>query len=114
MTHLPLLTRVLRDPPAMAALDAPGWELLLRQAGAADLGATLALLAEEHGLLAALPARVQRRLSWSRTAWERLTQAVRFEVDQVQRALAGTGASSVSGGASASTPAVCRPSSTRW
>jgi hypothetical protein len=75
----------------MAALDAPAWELLLRQAGAADLGATLALLAEEYGVLAALPARVQRRLAWSRTAWERHTQAVRFEVQQVQRALAETG-----------------------
>ncbi|KQQ87056.1 nucleotidyltransferase family protein [Massilia sp. Leaf139] len=91
MTALPLLTRVLRDPPSMAALDAPGWELLLRQAGAADMGATLSLLAEEHGLLAALPARVQRRLAWSRTAWERHTQAVRFEVQQVQRALHTTG-----------------------
>lgn len=91
MTALPLLTRVLRDQPSMAALDAPGWELLLRQAGAADMGATLSLLAEEHGLLAALPARVQRRLAWSRTAWERHTQAVRFEVQQVQRALHTTG-----------------------
>ena len=91
MRTLPLLTRVLREPASMAAFDAPRWELLLRQAGAADLGATLALLAEEHGVLAALPARVQRRLAWSRTAWERHTQAVRFEVQQVQRALADTG-----------------------
>jgi hypothetical protein len=91
MNALPLLTRVLRTPQAMAALDAPAWELLLRQAGAARLGATLALLAEEHGVLAALPARVQRRLGWERTVWERHGQAVRFEVGQVQHALAGTG-----------------------
>jgi hypothetical protein len=91
MKDLPLLTAVLRDPQSMATLDAPRWELLLRQAGVADLGATLALLAQEHGLLAALPARVQRRLGWARTAWERHAQAVHFEVEQVRRALLGTG-----------------------
>jgi hypothetical protein len=88
---LPLLTRVLRTPQSMAALDAPAWELVLRQAGAADLGATLALLAEEHGVFKTLPARVQRRLGWERTAWERHGQAVRFETRQVRHALLGTG-----------------------
>lgn len=63
MNNLLLLTNVLRDPPSMATLDAPGSELLLRQAGAAGLGATLALLAAEAGLLAGLPERVQRRLA---------------------------------------------------
>jgi hypothetical protein len=91
MNALPLLVQVLRSPPSMAALDAGGWEMLLRQAGAADLGATLALLAEEHGLWDSLPPRVRRRLGWARTLWERHTQAVRFEVQQVQRALRGTG-----------------------
>jgi hypothetical protein len=91
MNSLPLLTRVLRTPPSMAALDAPAWELLLRQAVAADLGATLALLAEEHGILNTLPPRVQRRLGWERRAWERHGQAVRFETRQVRHALLGTG-----------------------
>lgn len=91
MKALPLLTHVLRDPPSMAALDAPGWELLLRQAGAADLGATLALLAAEHDLLPRLPPPVRRRLAWSRTAWERHTQAVAFEVQRVRSALLPTG-----------------------
>jgi hypothetical protein len=91
MNGLPLLTRVLRSPSSMAALDAPAWELVLRQAVAADLGATLALLAEEYGVLATLPARVQRRLGWERRAWERHGQAVRFETQQVRRALLGTG-----------------------
>jgi hypothetical protein len=91
MNSLPLLTRVLRTPPSMAALDAPAWELLLRQAVAADLGATLALLAEEHVILNTLPPRVQRRLGWERRAWERHGQAVRFETRQVRHALLGTG-----------------------
>ena len=91
MKRMPLLTRVLRTPASMAALDAPAWELVLRQAVSADLGATLALLAEEHGMLHTLPARVQRRLGWERRAWERHGQAVRFEIGQVRRALQGTG-----------------------
>ena len=91
MRALPLLTRVLRAPESMRTLDAGAWELLLRQAGDADLGATLALLADEHGFLAQLAAPVRRRLGWARTAWERHAQAVRFEVQQVRRALAGTG-----------------------
>jgi len=91
MSSLPLLTQMLRTPPSMASLGAPEWELLLRQAVAADLGATLALLAEEHGLLDGLPPRVQRRLGWERTAWERHNQAVRFELRQVRRALQSTG-----------------------
>ena len=91
MKSLPLLTRVLRTPQSMAQLGAPEWELLLRQAVAADLGATLALLADEYGLLDGLPPRVQRRLGWERTAWQRHGQAVRFELQQVRRALRDTG-----------------------
>jgi Uncharacterised nucleotidyltransferase len=91
MTALPLLTRVLRQPPSMAQLGAPEWELLLRQAVATDMGATLALLAEEHGLLQALPAQVRRRLDWERTGWRRHGQAVRFELRQVQHALRTSG-----------------------
>ena len=91
MKALPLLLRVLREPAAMAALGEPDWDLLLRQASAARLGATLGLLAAEHGVLAALPMRAQRRLGWERTVWERHLNAVRFELRQVRRALADTG-----------------------
>jgi hypothetical protein len=86
-----LLMQVLRAPDRMAGLDAPGWEMLLRQAGAADLGASLCLLAEEHGLMGGLPAPVRRRLGWARSVWERHSQAVHFELGQVRRALGGTG-----------------------
>lgn len=87
----PLLLRALREPAAMAAFGERDWDLLLRQASAANLGATLGLLAEEHGVLAALPARARRRLGWERTVWERHLRAVRFELRQVRRALATTG-----------------------
>ncbi|WP_229507798.1 hypothetical protein [Massilia sp. Dwa41.01b] len=68
MRPLPLLVEVLRTPARMAALDGPGWELLLRQARAAGMGATLCLLAEEHGMADALPPLAWRRLCWDRTA----------------------------------------------
>lgn len=86
-----LLPRALREPAAMAAFGERDWDLLLRQASAANLGATLGLLAEEHGVLMALPARARRRLGWERTVWERHLRAVRFELGQVRRALATTG-----------------------
>jgi hypothetical protein len=65
-----LLMQVLRAPDRMAGLDAPEWDLLLRQAGAANLGASLCLLAEEHGLLGGLPApaRAAARLGAQRLA----------------------------------------------
>lgn len=91
MKALPLLLRALREPAAMARFSERDWDLLLRQASAAKLGATLGLLAEEHGVLAALPARAARRLGWERTVWERHLRAVRFELRQVRRALADTG-----------------------
>lgn len=91
MTTLPLLLRALREPAAMAGFGERDWDLLLRQASAARLGATLGLLAEQHGVLAALPLRARRRLGWERTLWERHLRAVRFELRQVQRALAETG-----------------------
>ncbi|MGX4641079.1 nucleotidyltransferase domain-containing protein [Massilia sp. SYSU DXS3249] len=88
---LPLLVQVLRHPACMATLEASEWELLLRQAGAAGLTATLCVLAEEQGLFETLPPAARRRLGWARTVWERHVQAVRFEIRQIKRALAGTG-----------------------
>lgn len=87
----PLLVQVLRRPERMATLGAPAWEMLLRQAGAAGLAATLCLLAEEHGLADTLPPAARRRLGWARTVWERHVQAVHFELKQVRRALSDTG-----------------------
>lgn len=88
---LPLLIEVLRRPACMATLGAPEWEMLLRQAGAAGLAATLCQLVEEYGMADSVPPGARRRLGWARTAWERHVQAVHFELKQVRRALAGTG-----------------------
>jgi hypothetical protein len=86
----PLLT-VLRTPASMASLDLAGWDLLLRQADSSDLGAVLLILAEEQGVLAALPAEVGERLEWTRLPAQRHRQAVAWEVTQIARALAPLG-----------------------
>jgi hypothetical protein len=91
VTTLALLVRVLRQPQQMATLALPEWDLLLRQAKAADLDASLFWLAEENGLLERVPAEARRHLDWARTVAERHLRAVRFEVAQIGQALAGTG-----------------------
>ncbi len=48
MNAVPLLIAVLREPERMAGLPLARWELLLRQALAANLTASLYCLAEEH------------------------------------------------------------------
>lgn len=85
---VPPLLMVLRAPASMAALDLAQWDLLLRQAERSDLGAVLLCLAEEHGLLAALPAQVIERLEWTRLPARRHRQAVAWEVAQIVRTLA--------------------------
>ncbi len=87
----PLLVRVLRDPATMAALALPDWDLLLRQALAANLTATLAAIAHEHGLFDAIPAQPRRHLAWADTLARRHGEGVRWEVDRIGAALAATG-----------------------
>jgi hypothetical protein len=84
---VPSLLTVLRTPAAMASLGLAQWDLVLRQAERSDLSATLLVLAEEQGILAALPAPVRERLEWTRLAARRHEQAVAWEVSQIARAL---------------------------
>jgi hypothetical protein len=86
-----LLVAVLREPALLATLPLPGWELLLRQAGAANLTLTLRQLVVDHGLLEAVPAQPRAHLEWVRVIGERHGSAVRFEVAQIARALEDTG-----------------------
>jgi hypothetical protein len=86
-----LLLEVLRAPQTMGGLDLAGWELLLCQAGAANLSATLSWLSEEEGLAERIPPAARRHLDWARTVEARHRQAVRFEVRQIQRALGALG-----------------------
>jgi hypothetical protein len=84
-----LLLEILRAPQTMGELELADWDLLLRQAGAANLTATLAWLAEEAAVDQRIPASARRHLDWARILEKRHRQAVRFEVVEIQRALAG-------------------------
>lgn len=88
MKTLPLLVRVLRAPATMARLTLPEWDLLLRQATAANVTVSLYYLAEEGGLLAQIPAQPREHLLWARALGERHRQAVCFEVANIRAALA--------------------------
>jgi hypothetical protein len=85
---MPLLSTVLRTPAAMASLDLAQWDLLLRQAERSDMSATLLDLAEEQGVLAALPAPAREQLEWTRLPARRHSQAVAWEVAQIASTLA--------------------------
>ena len=84
---LPLLIEVLRQPARMAQLALAEWELLLRQALAANLTASLYCLAEEQGLLDALPAQPRRHLDWAGVLLRRHADGVRWEVARIAAAL---------------------------
>jgi len=86
------LLGMLREPARMATLELAGWDLLLRQAGAAGLLARLALQAEALGLNDDLPEPVRPHLTAARTVAAKQRQAVRWEARRVARALAGIGA----------------------
>ncbi|VXC19662.1 nucleotidyltransferase family protein [Massilia sp. 9I] len=85
----PLLVEVLREPGQVRSLDAAGWDLLLRQAGHADLLATLGILLEEAGLREAISAAAREHFAWAAVLLERHRRALRFEVDRIGQALAG-------------------------
>ena len=91
MSALPLLVRVLRDPALMAGLALAEWDLLLRQALAANLTASLYCLADEQGLLAQAPPQPRRHLEWAGTLLCRHGNAVRFEVARIGAALNALG-----------------------
>ena len=86
---LPLLVQALREPRQLAAFTLSEWDLLLRQAAVANLTAALCYVADEAGLLDHIAPQAREHLEWARTVGERHRQAVRFEVGEIGRALAG-------------------------
>ncbi|MES2018680.1 MAG: nucleotidyltransferase family protein [Pseudomonadota bacterium] len=91
MNALPLLIEVLREPARMGALPLARWELLLRQALAANLTASLYCLADEHALLASIPAQPRRHLEWAGALMRRHADGVRWEVARISVALDALG-----------------------
>jgi len=86
---LSLLVRVLRAPRTAARLDLAGWDLLLRQAGNANLLVSLLYLLEDDGLLDAVPAAPRAHLEWARLAAASHARSVRHEVACIAAALRG-------------------------
>ena len=84
-----VLIDVLRDPAQLRVLALADWDLLLRQAGAADMTATLLELVEHQGMLDDVPAAARRHLEWTRVVASRHRRAVRFEVAKIGHALDG-------------------------
>ncbi|AXA93079.1 nucleotidyltransferase family protein [Massilia sp. YMA4] len=90
-TLAPLLLHALRAPAATVALGEADWDLLLRQAAAANLLATLGYILEEHGVLAGIPAPAREQLAWAQVLARRHRQAVRWEIRLVRQALRESG-----------------------
>jgi hypothetical protein len=91
MTPPPLLVAVLRAPQRMAQLSLPEWDLLLRQTLAANLTATLHGLAEQAGVLDAVPAAPARHLAWAATLVRRHARGVHWEVNRIATVLSPLG-----------------------
>ncbi|MCA1979755.1 MAG: nucleotidyltransferase family protein [Thiobacillus sp.] len=84
-----LLVRTLRTPDAITRFSMGEWDTLIRQARAAGLLARLAHHFRRHDLERAVPASVRWHLAAARTLADKQRTAVRWELQQIQAALAG-------------------------
>lgn len=89
---LPLLLRALRAPACVAGFSLADWDLVLRQAGNANVAASLGSVLSEHGVLAGVPEQARKHLEWIAVQARRHRQSVAFEVDLIGRALVDVGA----------------------
>lgn len=85
MKRLPLLVRLLREPATAASFTSAQWELVLRQALAANLTASLQHLLAERGVAA--PPEAARHLDWAAAQARRHRQAVAWEIRKITEAL---------------------------
>jgi len=85
-----LLLTVLRAPDTARGMTLAEWDLLLRQATSAQLTPALVRLFDDLQQTASLPAPVRAHLEWARVRMARHAGAVRFELQRIQAALAGS------------------------
>lgn len=83
----PILIDALTTPSVMCKLSATEWDLLIRQAKAANLLAHLAVLLSEASLNEGIPEAPFRHLTAARMITERNRAAVRWEISQLREAL---------------------------
>ncbi|WP_323744858.1 nucleotidyltransferase domain-containing protein [Noviherbaspirillum soli] len=90
MRAAPVLVRVLRDPERLRELSLAEWDLLLRQARAAQLLARIALLAKRHAPDAIAPQAVPH-FEGALLVAQRHREAVEWEITQIGQALGSAG-----------------------
>lgn len=91
MTPHHLVLQAFRQPEALTALSLMEWDLLIRQARAANLLASLYALLQRHGLIEQVPHQPRAHLEWDYQLAERHRQAVEWEVSRIREALADVG-----------------------
>ena len=91
MIAAPLIVQVLRDPKSMRSLGLAEWDLLMRQARAANLPARLALLVQEYELTSSVPAQAAIHLEGALVLAARHRVAVEWEIRQIGIALESAG-----------------------
>jgi hypothetical protein len=87
----PVILRVLRDPQSACRLTLSDWDLLLRQARAANLLARLDWLVQQHGVAACVPEQVANHLEGAAVTAARHRLAVEWEIGHIGKALASVG-----------------------
>lgn len=85
------LIRALMSPKDMRAFTLTQWDRLVPQARAAGLLGRLGAIADRNGLLAGLPTPVRHALEAGLTLASRQATAVRYELNQLDKALADLG-----------------------
>jgi hypothetical protein len=89
VTHQDWVTAALRRPAVLAELKLDEWDVLLRQAYRVELLGRIADLAQVHDLWSAIPDGPRQRLVSAAAVAAKVGREVRWEVDRIQRALAG-------------------------
>lgn len=84
---MPLLIQALKTPETVTRLTAVEWDLLIRQAKAANLLAHLHVTFKDRGLESAIPEEPATHLNAAHKIARRSVQAVRWETSQLQEAL---------------------------
>jgi hypothetical protein len=86
-----LVLKTFRQPDAVTIFSLSDWDLLLRQARAANLLAGLHALLRNRGLIEQVPPQPREHLEWAAVIAERHHQAVDWEVKLIRKALADAG-----------------------